>query len=185
VTGRPTQARRAAHAEWTKLRTLPATPWLLVGLVAGMVGAGALQAATVDTADCPTPSTCYEDTTALALGGVALGQAAVVVLAVTAVTTEHATGTIKATLAAVPRRGTVLAAKASVVTALVVPVATLATGLSLGGDGLCSRGPGHRRPHLPPPRRLTRARSAPTAAVRWRAWCRSTRSAGSPRGSPR
>jgi ABC-2 type transport system permease protein len=129
--GRAEQARWALHAEWTKLRTLPGTRWLVLGILLGTVGAGAAQAASIDTAACPTPTTCFEDTTAVALGGVVLGQAAVVILAVTAVTTEHATGTIAATLAAVPRRGTVLAAKAAIVSLLVVPAAALATGLSL------------------------------------------------------
>ena len=121
----------ALHAEWTKLRTLRSTAWLALGIVLATVGVGAARVAAVDTGDCPTPATCFEDTTALALGGVVLGQAAVVALAVGAVTTEHASGSIVATLAAVPRRGRVLAAKAAVVSAIVLASSVLAVGGSL------------------------------------------------------
>jgi ABC-2 type transport system permease protein len=121
----------ALHAEWTKLRTLRSTAWLAAGIVLATVGVGAARVAAVDTGDCPTPTTCFEDTTALALGGVVLGQAAVVALAVGAVTAEYASGSIVATLAAVPRRGRVLAAKAAVVSAIVLAGGLLAVAVSL------------------------------------------------------
>ncbi|TDE19564.1 ABC transporter permease subunit [Actinomadura sp. 6K520] len=109
----------ALHAEWTKLRTLPSTMWLLAALAGVTVAVGAAVAGAVDTSNCAAPAACREDTARLALSGVRIGQIAAVVLGVLAVGGEYATGTIAASLAAVPRRGAVLAAKAAVVAALV------------------------------------------------------------------
>jgi len=91
--------KRAVRAEWTKLRTLPSTAWLAAAIVVLTVGLGAATTASVDTSRCPTVSTCFEDTVELALGGVALGQAAIVILAVAAVTNEHGNGLVATTLA--------------------------------------------------------------------------------------
>lgn len=118
--------RHALAAEWTKLRTVSSTAWLAAAVVVLTVVLGSAMTASVDTSLCPTPTSCEEDTTRLALAGVWLGQVAVVVLAVLAMTGEYDTGMIQTTLAATPRRATVLLAKAAVVT-----VTVLATG-SLG-----------------------------------------------------
>jgi len=48
------------------------------------------------------------------LAGLALGQLVLAVLGVLVVTSEYSSGTIRATLAAIPRRPLLLAAKASV-----------------------------------------------------------------------
>ena len=103
---------RALHAEWTKLRTLPGTGWLLLGTVLLTV---ALSAATVSAVACRSAG-CGADPAKLSLTGVDLGQAVVAVLAVLVVGGEYGTGMIRTSLAAVPRRGTLLAAKAAVVT---------------------------------------------------------------------
>lgn len=110
----------ALQAEWTKLRTLPSTVWLVLGTVVGTVALGAAAIAAVDIAQCPSPTECFEDTTKLSLTGVWLGQVTVVVLGVLAMTGEYGTRMIKPTLAAVPERRTVLVAKAVVVTASVL-----------------------------------------------------------------
>jgi ABC-2 type transport system permease protein len=102
---------RAIRAEWTKLWTVPSTPWLLAAAVALTVAGSAGAVASVDTSQCPTPSECFEDTTKLSLSGIWLGQAAVVVLAVQAMSSEYGTGTIGSTLAANPSRRLVLLAK--------------------------------------------------------------------------
>jgi ABC-2 type transport system permease protein len=109
--------RRAVQAEWTKLWTVPSTPWLLAAAVALTVAGSAGALTAVDTSQCPTPSECFEDTTKLSLSGIWLGQAAVVVLAVQAMSSEYGTGTIGSTLAANPSRKLVLLAKALAVTA--------------------------------------------------------------------
>ncbi|MFV2179177.1 ABC transporter permease [Actinomadura sp. LOL_016] len=117
--GRGSAAARALSAEWTKLRTLRSTGWLLFALAASTAAAGAATLWSVDTAHCPTPDACFEDTPRLSLSGVRVGQVAAVVLGVLAIGGEYGTRTIVPTLAAVPRRGLVLAAKAAVVAVLV------------------------------------------------------------------
>lgn len=129
--------RDAIHAEWTKLRTVPSTGWLLIAVVALTVGASAMATAIVKC-----PATCSADTTKLSLTGIMLGQAAVAALAVVVVTAEYGTDMIRVSLAAVPRRSVLLAAKALVVTAVVLAAGTvsvlgsvLAGRLLLPGNG--------------------------------------------------
>jgi ABC-2 type transport system permease protein len=130
--------------EWTKLRTMPGTGWSLLALVAFTVAVGALAAASVDTAHCA--PRCEEDTARLTLAGVYLGQVAVVALAAQAVTAEYDAMMIRTTLAASPRRGTVLAAKALVVTAVVLGAGLLGVlGSWLAGRGIL---PGNGYPAL-------------------------------------
>jgi ABC-2 type transport system permease protein len=113
----------ALRAEWTKLRTLPGTGWLLLGIVAATVTISATVCAAVS---CSSPAGCHADVTRLSLTGTGVGQAVVAVVAVLAVSGEYATGMIRATLAAMPRRTTVLAAKAAVVTAVTLAAGTVA-----------------------------------------------------------
>jgi ABC-2 type transport system permease protein len=110
----------ALRAEWTKLRTVSSTAWLLVAAVLFMIAVSAAAAQSVDTSLCPSPSECHEDIAKLSLTGIWIGQAAVVVLGVLAVSNEYGTGMIKTSLTAVPRRRAVLVAKAAVVTGLVL-----------------------------------------------------------------
>lgn len=107
--------RQAAHAEWTKLRTMPGSGWLVLALVVLTVG---MSAVTTSIVKCP--GSCNTDTTKLSLSGMLLGQAAVVGLALLVVTSEYSTGMIRVTLAATPRRSVMFAAKATVVTAVVL-----------------------------------------------------------------
>jgi hypothetical protein len=111
----------ALRAEWTKLRTVRSSWWAL-GLALGLtVLMSAFISSTVSTSGRP-PGDSGEDTLMLSLGGVLFGQFAVVALAVVAITTEHATGTIRATFAANPRRHAVLAAKAAIVAGSVLAI---------------------------------------------------------------
>jgi ABC-2 type transport system permease protein len=117
---------RALHAEWTKLRTVPSTAWAVLGLVGMTVALSALTTASVDTSGCPPPTTgCDEDTTLLSLSGVYLGQVAVVLLAVLAVSAEYESMMIRTTLAANPSRGAVFTGKAAVVTGTVLGAGVL------------------------------------------------------------
>jgi ABC-2 type transport system permease protein len=111
----------ALRAEWTKLRTLPGTGWLLLGVVAATVIISATVSASLS---CTSTAACHVDVTKLSLTGTYLGQAVVAIVAVLAVSGEYGTGMIRVTLTAMPRRTTVLAAKAAVVTAV-----TLAAGV--------------------------------------------------------
>ncbi len=121
----------AVHAEWTKLRTLPSTWWLLMATVALTVALGAAATASLSTAPCADTGGCREDTVKLALTGVWLGQSAVVVLAVLAMSGEYGTGTIRTSLTALPHRLRLLAAKATVVSAAAIAAGTLGVGGSL------------------------------------------------------
>jgi ABC-2 type transport system permease protein len=112
----------ALHAEWTKLRTIPGTWWLMVGAVTLTVAASAGIAASTHVS----PGGAGQDPTKLSLIGVALGQAVVAVLALLAVTEEYATGMIRATLAATPRRAVILGAKAANIAGLALVTGALA-----------------------------------------------------------
>jgi ABC-2 type transport system permease protein len=116
VSAGPVGGRAALHAEWTKLRTVPGPAWLALAVIAATV---ALSAAAAATARCPAAD-CAADPAKISLTGIVLSQAVVAVLAVLVVSGEYSTGMIRVTLAAMPRRGTVLAAKAAVVTGVVL-----------------------------------------------------------------
>ena len=107
--------REALHAEWTKLRTLASTSWLLlstailtVGMSAAVVAASSYQ------------PFGYQDTPKLSLTGIDIGQAVVSILAVLMMSNEYSTGMIRTTLTAAPRRLVVLAAKATLLTGAAV-----------------------------------------------------------------
>src|SRR5262245_7598373 len=140
--------KAALHAEWTKLRTAPGTIWLLLATIASTV---ALSVAAAAATRCPSGG-CAVDPAKLSLTGIQLGQALVAILAALAISSEYSTGTIHATLAAMPRRPTVLAAKAAVVSGVVlaagtvaVPACLLAGRRILPGRGLT---PAHGYPPL-------------------------------------
>jgi ABC-2 type transport system permease protein len=129
--------RDAIHAEWTKLRTTPGTGALLLATVTLTVAVGLL---TTGSASCPATG-CGVDAARQALTGIQLGQAVVAVLAVLAVGGEYSSGMIRTTLVAVPRRSTVLGAKAVTVTAAVLAAGTVAVlGCVLAGRLIL---PGH------------------------------------------
>jgi ABC-2 type transport system permease protein len=145
---RRTSMRDALHAEWTKARTLPGTGWLLLAAVALTVIVGSAVAATVS---CPSGH-CAEDPAKISLTGIYLGQAAIAIVGVLALSSEYSTGMIRVTLAAMPLRATVLAAKAAILTgpvlaagAVAVLGSVLAGRLILPGRGI---GPAHGYPAL-------------------------------------
>lgn len=120
---RGTSLRYALHAEWTKLRTVSGPAWLLLGAAALTI---AVSTAAVGATHCPQSMTCPVDTTKLSLTGVQFGQAVVAVLAVLVISTEYSTGMIRVTLAAMPGRHAVLAAKAILIAALVLVAGAVA-----------------------------------------------------------
>jgi ABC-2 type transport system permease protein len=132
-----TGLRGALHAEWTKLRTAPGTAGLLAAAAALTVAVSAAAAAATR---CPAAG-CGQDPARVSLTGIYLGQVVVAIVAVLAIGGEYSSGMIRTTLAAMPRRTTVLAAKAALVTGL-----TLAAGiLAIAGSLLAGRLilPGH------------------------------------------
>jgi ABC-2 type transport system permease protein len=137
----------ALHSEWTKLRTLASTWWLLLAVIALTITVGAAVAAAFECSGGPSggcaPALTGADPAKISLTGVDLGQVIVALLAVLAVGGEYATGMIRLTLAATPRRLTVLAAKtitvagwALVAGLVAVAGSVLAGRLILPGRGL-------------------------------------------------
>jgi ABC-2 type transport system permease protein len=105
---------QALRMEWIKLRSLRSTWWALAVTVAGAVGiAVAVGFNTKDAA---------ADLTNNALAGIALGLLMTGVLGVLVMTGEYSSGMIRATLAAIPNRPLVLAAKAAVFGAVALAV---------------------------------------------------------------
>jgi ABC-2 type transport system permease protein len=118
---------RAVHAEWTKQRTVAGTRWLLLGAITLTVALSATVAAAVSYAS----GGSGQDMAKLSLTGVYIGQAMVAILAVQTIAGEYSTGMIQLTLTAMPRRHTMLAAKAAVLSGLVLIAATVAVLLSV------------------------------------------------------
>ena len=115
-------AGHALHAEWTKARTAGGTIWLLLAVITATVAVGSAVAATTR---CPAAG-CGQDPAKVSLSGIDLGQAVVAILAVLAISGEYGTGMIRVTLTAMPRRTTVLTAKAAILTGLVLITGTVA-----------------------------------------------------------
>jgi ABC-2 type transport system permease protein len=101
------------RAEWTKLWSVRSTLWSLLVTIAIIVGLGALFcAARVARADRLDPGELRNfDPTGFSLNGIFLAQLAVGVLGVLVMSSEYATGQIRATFGATPQRNLVLAAK--------------------------------------------------------------------------
>lgn len=128
-------------AEWTKVRSVRSTPWTLFAAVAMTLGISAIacsiyvaQFANIDASD-----RADLDPASLSLTGGILAQLAIAVLGVLVITSEYASGMIRTTFAAVPRRLAVLGAKATVFTALTLVVMTAACfGAFLLGQAILS-----------------------------------------------
>ena len=121
------------RAEWTKLRSVRSTWWVLAPTAVGMVVLGALFCARYGIGGISPADRAGFDPAAYSLSGFFLAQLAVGVLGVLAITSEYASGSIRATFVAAPQRRAVLAAKAVVVgtsTLLVGVVSSLAAFLA-------------------------------------------------------
>ena len=116
VESRPTAGHygftHAAHMEWIKLRSLRSTLWALLATVAGMIAIGIVTMANTR-APGPDHAATFDPVNNV-LAGIALGQLIVGVLGVLVITAEYASGSIRSTLAAIPNRPLLLAAKAGV-----------------------------------------------------------------------
>jgi ABC-2 type transport system permease protein len=118
--------RTALASEWTKVRTARSTAWTPAVMVGLVIGLAAFVGATET--------------------GAVIGQVAAGVFGVLVMSGEYGSGLIRTTLAACPRRGTVLAAKAAVVagTTFVLAVPALAAAYVAGDallpDGVYARG---------------------------------------------
>jgi ABC-2 type transport system permease protein len=116
--------RTVAAMEWHKLRTIRSTWSMLAVFAVGMVGLSVLALSHEGYAQMSAASRAsFDPAHDSTFTGLLLGQLLAGVLGVLTVTSEFSSGMIRATFAGVPRRGLVLAAKASVLGAV-----TLAAG---------------------------------------------------------
>ncbi|MGA7418934.1 MAG: hypothetical protein WB765_21445 [Acidimicrobiales bacterium] len=113
--------RRAMAAEWTKLWSVRSTMWTLVATVVAVLGLCAISTGTVSASD------IIDDPTRRSLIGIFLGQLIFGVLGVLVMSAEYGTGTIRATLSALPRRPVVLTAKVFVFGAVALVVSEVLT----------------------------------------------------------
>jgi ABC-2 type transport system permease protein len=115
----------AIRSEFTKLRSVRSTYWTLLALVVVSIGIGA--AISAGSANQPhSPGDGFDATQVSLIAFFELGQLIIAVLGALVITSEYSTGMIRTSLTAMPRRGTVYAAKAAVfgAVALVVSLVT-------------------------------------------------------------
>ncbi len=137
--------RDAMASEWTKLRSLRSTSYCLVLMAAVTIGLGLLFTA-IPAARWPHVDPQFRatfDPTRQSLSGLLFGQLILGVLGVLTVSSEYGTGTIRATLTAVPRRPLVLVAKVVVfgLLALAVSEALLFVTFFIGQGILAGEAP--------------------------------------------
>ena len=138
--------RAAVRAESTKLRSVRSTVWTLLTVVGLAIGFGLLVSASqVNSWDTLSASERLRfDPTSFSLSGLFLAQMAIGVLGVLIVTSEYATGQIRATISATPQRLTVLAAKATTFAAVALGVGLAAcfSAFAIGQAVFSSKGIG-------------------------------------------
>jgi hypothetical protein len=117
----------AVRAEWTKLRSVRSTTWMLLAVAGLTIALGAVSCSTSHTQGGSPGNGGDDDIVMFSLAGVYLAQIAAVAFGVVAICSEYATGTIRATFAANPRRREVLAVKTTIVGALVLAAAATTT----------------------------------------------------------
>ena len=121
---------RVLASEWIKFRTVRATLWTLPLTAVAMVGLAVLQAWGVSMLEYTEEYAAVD----IVSSGTFLGQVVVAVLAVLTITGEYSTGQIRSSLAAVPRRVPVLAAKAILIFVSVFVVSVVSLALSWLGS---------------------------------------------------
>ncbi|MGW7350687.1 ABC transporter permease subunit [Streptomyces sp. NPDC054784] len=137
-----TDTRAAVAFEWTKIRSVRSSLWslalclltsVLIALLFGWVLRGAYD-------DMSPQSKADFDPVGSGFNGLRLGMISLVVFGVLAVTGEYSSGTVHSSLAAVPRRGVLYAAKVltgtaiAFVTSVVVVVVTFFAAQTAIGD---------------------------------------------------
>jgi hypothetical protein len=105
------RARDLLKAEWTKLRSVRSTYWILLIAVVTAIGGSALLAS----ASAPGGTSLFDPLASTFVAWLEYPVLAVGILGVLVFTSECSTGQIRTTFAAVPQRRAVLASKAAVV----------------------------------------------------------------------
>jgi Uncharacterized protein conserved in bacteria len=133
------------RSEWTKLRSVRSTVWLLGGTLLLTVGLGVLLPVIGSNV-----GRLASDPVTLSLSGTTFASLLTAVLGVLVMSSEYRTGMIRTTLLAVPRRGRVLAAKAIVLTVvvLVLTLGALLPTFLVGQAILGERGVGLGEPEV-------------------------------------
>lgn len=108
------RARDVLAFEWTKLRSVRSNYWTLLIAAVVTLGVTAIVAQSIASAPAPPPGGPMNPLTSSFLGYGEYTVLPVTVLSVLTFTSEYASGLIRTTFTAVPKRGTVLAAKAAV-----------------------------------------------------------------------
>jgi len=129
---------RALQAEWVKLRTVRSTGWTL--LATFVLGAGLTILMCWGNADWLASKDADESPGSFVTWGMMIAQICAVVLGALVVTSEYSTGMIRSTFAATPTRGRVVAAKAVLVSAVLLVVGTVTALVGfLGGNWFLDR----------------------------------------------
>ncbi len=116
--------RGALASEFTKIRSVRSTYWTLAALLVVSIGIGAAITAgsAANFSHNPANKAGFDATQTSLIAFFEIGQLIIAVIAALAITSEYSTGMIRTSLTAQPRRGTVYAAKAIVLTSLTLIV---------------------------------------------------------------
>ena len=132
--GGPVGLGSAIRSEFTKIRSVRSTYWTLLAMVVVCVGMAALfsagHVAQVNGAQnaaerAAAVASARGDAVTGSLIGLLIGQLVIAVLGALTITSEYSTGMIRTSLAGLPRRGTVYAAKAIVFCAVALVAGTV------------------------------------------------------------
>ncbi len=116
--------RGAIASEFTKIRSVRSTYWTLAALLVVSLGIGAAITGgmAANFGHNPSNKAGFDATQASLIAFFEIGQLIIAVIAAMTITSEYSTGMIRTSLTAQPRRGTVFAAKAIVLTSLTLIV---------------------------------------------------------------
>jgi ABC-2 type transport system permease protein len=116
--------RGAIASEFTKIRSVRSTYWTLAALLVVSIGIGAAITGGMagNFSHNPANKAGFDATQASLIAFFEIGQLIIGVLAAMTITAEYSTGMIRTSLTAQPRRGTIYAAKAIVLTSLTLIV---------------------------------------------------------------
>jgi ABC-2 type transport system permease protein len=135
---------RVVTSEWIKLRSVRSTFWTYAVVLALGVGISALASLSVPASITDPMSAASKSSFMMTAAsfGLYVGQLAVAVLGVLAISGEYSTGMIRSSFAAVPRRTPVLLAKSTVLFAssFIVGVVTILAGYAIAAPVLSGKG---------------------------------------------
>lgn len=122
----------AIASEFTKLRSVRSTYWTVASMVVVSVGIAAIAgaAASSDLNSHPGDKALFDATMVSLFGFFEFGQLIIAVLGALTITSEYSTGMIRTSLIAMPRRGTIYAAKLIVFTVVTLVISLITSFIS-------------------------------------------------------